>query len=236
MKHPSNRWMICWLTLLLVGAAFGTGTGVAASATPGKSEPSHENRRTYPGYGAERIYSEAASVLGMSKEDLKKELTAGKSLADVAQAKGKSREQLIADLSARTSAFLDKEVKSGELTKQAAERIKERVGEKLPWFVDVKGLAFPGREGGPHSAPRGLLTARLPELAAALGMTKEGLQMELASGKSLAEIAAKHGMSREQLIAMLKEQLTPTLEKLIDHKQMPSGPPAASSSPRQENR
>ncbi|WJH36741.1 hypothetical protein N6H14_14010 [Paenibacillus sp. CC-CFT747] len=50
------------------------------------------------------------------------------------------------------------------------------------------------------------------QLAKALGISKADLTKELKTGKSLADIAKAKGMSEEQLIAKLKEELTPALK------------------------
>jgi len=242
MRETGTKLITCGMALLLAGAvALPAAAGAelrdpaSAQASPpcsSPNDPSCKPKRMHLGIGPERIYAEAAALLGMSRDDLMKELTAGKSLTDAATAKGKTREQLIAGLLARTSAILDKEVKNGSLTREAADQMKEQVNRRLPWLVDVKGVAFSGRGKGRHSMPPGLLAARMPELAADLGMTKEELTQALASGKSLAEIAAAKGISREQLIAKLKDELTPVLEKLVDHKQIAAPSPSPSPSSR----
>ena len=247
MKPPVSAWIACGMAVLLaaasaapagaagaVGAAKPSPTAQVTPSPPPQPGSSCQPKHTRTGLGPERIYAEAAAVLGISKADLMKELNAGKSLTDVAAAKGKSREQLLAGLNRRAAVLLDKEVKNGTLTREAADRMKEQMNRRLPWLVDVKGVAFSGRDRGRHGMPPGLLASRLPELAADLGMSREELQRSLASGKSLAEIAASKGVSREQLIAKLKDELTPVLEKLIDHRTVAPAPSPSDAAPKRK--
>ncbi|MEO3946513.1 hypothetical protein [Gorillibacterium sp. CAU 1737] len=222
MKHRNGNTLAVFLTLAIAAAPLACAAPAAAFARPeqaaDQAAPPIRYGHPEPHHRAERLLQESAAVLGMSKEELHKELMAGKSLSDVAAAKGISRQQLLTALKAKSFTRLDREVEAGSLSKEAAAAMKERVSSKLPELIERKGFLHAGKKGG----PRGLLTPRLPELAASLGMTKEGLERELASGKSLAEIAGARGMSRQQLLAKLKEQLTPVLEQLIDHKRHPA--------------
>ena len=52
-------------------------------------------------------------------------------------------------------------------------------------------------------------------------MTKEELRRQLHAGKSLAEIAQAKGISKDKLVVSIKDQLTPSIEKWVDHKMEP---------------
>ncbi|MNI35749.1 hypothetical protein D3C73_897840 [compost metagenome] len=58
----------------------------------------------------------------------------------------------------------------------------------------------------------------IDKMAQIIGITKEDLEAQLKAGKSLTEIAAAKGISKDQLIEKIKEQLTPSIEKMADHK------------------
>jgi len=62
-----------------------------------------------------------------------------------------------------------------------------------------------------------------------LGMSEQELANQLRSGKSLAEIAQARGISREQLISKIKEQMTPMIERMIDKKSAADGKAGAGS-------
>ena len=65
--------------------------------------------------------AEAAKALGMTEAELKTELEAGKSIADVAKAKSIDLDEVIAKLTAAFKAHLDEEVASGEMTQAQAD-------------------------------------------------------------------------------------------------------------------
>ena len=112
MKMNRKRVMVGAAGLGLVGALATGGAALAATGSPGPAGPSAS--ATAPGYGpmagfggthgpmagfggvhggmfgATPMLTTAAQYLGMSETDLRAQLQTGKSLADVAQAQGKS--------------------------------------------------------------------------------------------------------------------------------------------------
>jgi AraC-like DNA-binding protein len=73
----------------------------------------------------------AAAKLGMTPRDLMTELRAGKSLADVAQAKNVSVDDLKAAILAAVNAQIDQAVKDGKLTQAQADQAKSKVATEL---------------------------------------------------------------------------------------------------------
>jgi len=189
----------------------------------GEKQPHGQNREA----AEHRAYSDAAAVLGLTVEELQEQLKSGKSLADIAASKGISKKKLISGLTAKTSARLDEAVKSGKLTADTATRLQEKLADKWTERVDVKGLAFAPNPKGPHREHRQMMAGQFTRIAAIIGISKDELEKRLAEGKSLAEIALAEGISRETLIARIKEDLTPVLEKMIDAKR-PAKPNPAS--------
>lgn len=106
MKMNRKRVLVGAAGLGLVGALATGGAALAATGSPGPAGPSAS--ATAPGYGpmagfggahgamfggmfgATPMLTTAAQYLGMSETDLRAQLQTGKSLADVAQAQGKS--------------------------------------------------------------------------------------------------------------------------------------------------
>jgi hypothetical protein len=105
-----------------------------------------------PGHGGGRMMLEsAATILGMSVDDLRTALESGKSLVDVARTKGISRATLISRLVAAAEARLAQDVKDGRLTKAEANQRKAGLKARITEMVDRKGL--PARPGPPPAAP-----------------------------------------------------------------------------------
>jgi hypothetical protein len=82
----------------------------------------------------------AAACLGLSEDQLRAQLESGKSLADVAKAKGKSVEGLVDALVADAKKHLDEEVAEGHLTKSQAEQMLSRLVDGIQAMVNGERL------------------------------------------------------------------------------------------------
>jgi DNA-binding phage protein len=177
MKYIDKMLIASGVTLLLTG-------GVAAAAlTPSSADAVITQ---LPGdvaifasngpFGSPNILATAATYIGITEADLRTALQSGQTLAQIAVAHGKTRDGLIAALSA-------------EATKQ------------ITTAVDQPGTNFsgPGGHGGPGF--RGFND----EAAAAtyIGITEADLRTKLQSGQTLAQIATAAGKTRDGLIAAL---------------------------------
>ena len=77
----------------------------------------------------------AAEYLGMTRQELVAEFRKGTSLAQIARAKGKSVDGLVAAMVAPAKARLAKAVENGRLTRQRADAILERLTERVEKLV-----------------------------------------------------------------------------------------------------
>jgi len=156
------------------------------------------------------LYEQAAKTLGMDKEALMQELKSGKSLADIAKSKRVKESDLKAALLKEQTARIDKAQKNGKVSAEKAASIKGKMSDFVDKFISRKGLAenrhadmmFPAREN----------------LAKRLGLTEDELRDKLKSGKSIAEIAKEKGISRDELVRGIKEDMTPFIDRMIEHK------------------
>lgn len=159
------------------------------------------------------IFEEAAKVIGISTEELIKQVQQGKSIVEVAKSKGISEKKLSSKLMAMRVEKLNEAVKSGKITKENAAKIKEKMSEHLKFMLNRKGL--PESHFAKHKQH---MLLNQEQIAAMLGITREELVNQLKAGRSLSEIAQEKGISRDQLIQKMKDQLTPFIEKRIDMK------------------
>ena len=105
----------------------------------------------------------AAEYLGVTDEELREALRSGKSLAEIAEEKGKSVEGLKDALLADAEARLDEAVEQEKLTREQADRILERLREGIDHLVEVdgenrfrfdfRGPGGPGFDGPPLPLP-----------------------------------------------------------------------------------
>jgi len=130
-------------------------------------------------FGSPNILATAATYIGITEAELRTELQTGKTLAEVAVAHGKTRDGLIAALSA-------------EATKQ------------ITTAVDQPGTNFsgPGGRGGP-GGPHAMITNDIAAAAAYIGTTEADLRTKLQAGQTLAQIATAAGKTRDGLIAAI---------------------------------
>jgi hypothetical protein len=96
----------------------------------------------------------AASYLGMTEDELRTQLEAGKSLADVAKSKGRSVDGLVSALVADEKKELDAAVKAGRITQAQADAFLANAKQR---FTDLVNGTMPDRGPGPDGGPPGAL-------------------------------------------------------------------------------
>jgi hypothetical protein len=112
-----------------------------------------------PGRGAGRLSPEAtAKVLGITVDELRSAQESGKTLAQIAEANGVSKSDLISGLVAAAKAQLAAEVKAGRITQAQADELAADLTDRITERVDRAGHGFGGGrhgDGGPGTAPGG---------------------------------------------------------------------------------
>jgi DNA-binding phage protein len=180
VKYIDKMLIASGVTLLLTGgvaaAALAPGTADAViTQLPGGVAIFASNSP----FGSPNTLATAAAYIGITEADLRTALQTGKTLAQIAVEHGKTRDGLIAALSA-------------EATKQ------------ITTAVDQPGTNFsgPGGRGGP-GGPRGGITNDGAAAAAYIGTTEADLRAKEQAGQTLAQIAVAAGKTRDGLIAAM---------------------------------
>jgi hypothetical protein len=184
--------------LLVLGLLVGAGAAVAVAKAPGKAKPRAakvQQRGLLPA---------AAAYLELTPVALRKELGSGKSLAQVATAKGKSVDGLKSALVAAIKTKVDAAKAAGKLDATRAARLLDRAPRLVERMVNAKPRARAQRA---KAARGGLLKAA----ATYLGVTNAQLVTELRAGKSLAQVATAKSKSvdglKQALLAALKQKV-----------------------------
>jgi ribosome recycling factor len=160
----------------------------------GKGFPGGGERHGRGGGGVE--LNAAATAIGITPEQLRTELP-GKSLAQVAQAHGKSANDVATALKNAAHQRIDQAVTAGRVPADQATTQKTQIDQRIDQMVNqVKPQGGPGGPGG-----RGGLDVNAA--ATAIGITPEQLRTEL-PGKSLAQVAQAHGKSANDVATALK--------------------------------
>ncbi|HUQ41753.1 MAG TPA: hypothetical protein VM052_04550 [Candidatus Limnocylindrales bacterium] len=181
MKHLDKALIGSGVALVLSGgiaaAALGpsnVGSAVMASLPGDVALAVQQNNLG----GGKHFLSTAATYIGITEDALRAELASGKSLADVAVANGKTRDGVIAALTAAAQA-------------------------EITTLVDTKN-PLPARPAG--GAPGGVRFGGgdMATVSTYLGITEADLRTKLQAGQTLAQIAAAtSGKSRDGLIQAL---------------------------------
>jgi lambda repressor-like predicted transcriptional regulator len=185
--------------LLALGLLAGLGAAVAVAKAPGKTKPRAANVQL------RGVLPVAAAYLDLMPAALQGELRAGKSLAQVATAKGKSVDGLESALSIALRSRVEAAKAAGKLDPARADRLLLRAPQLVERIVNATPRA---RHPRARDARGGLLKAA----AMYLGLTNAQLVTELRSGKSLAQVATAKGKS----VDVLEQALLAALKKKVD--------------------
>jgi hypothetical protein len=174
------------------------------------------------------VLEDAATYLGLTESQLQTQLESGKSLADVARAKGKSVDGLEQAILKDATSKLDQAVKDGRLTSAQRDQLladlEVRVHSlvnRTPLSPPLGGLGLGFGLGLKHFGfgfgHHGFLSLSPFSDAAAsyLGLTEDELETQLEAGKSLAEIAKAHGKSVAGLEQAIKHDLESKLDQAV---------------------
>jgi len=164
-----------------------------------------------------------AGALGMTEAELRTELQSGKSVADVASAKGVSLDTVVNAVIAEQTTALNQAVADGRLTQAQADIILANLKATLPGHLQTRvvpglgGWGFGGRgRGHGHKGGFGLKgAASFATIATTLKMTPAELLTELRSGKSVADVAGAKGVSLDTVIAAIVDEQAKQLSAAV---------------------
>jgi len=117
----------------------------------GLGGPGHGFSPHGPGIHFE-LFESAAEYLGLTEEQIRNRLGNGRSLADIAEAEGKSVDGLVDAIVEAQESALDEAVDEGRITESQAEAMTENLRERIEFFVDRSMRPWDGRPG--HHGPR----------------------------------------------------------------------------------
>jgi hypothetical protein len=161
----------------------------------------------------------ASKVLGITEAELKTELEAGKSVADVAKAKNIDLATVKTALLAEAKAHIDAEVAAGKHTAaEGASKLAE-VTSRIDTMLTTAGLPARGPHGeggkGGHGGKGGPGKFMTTTLATTLKLTQEELKIQLHSGKSLADVAKAQSVDIADVKATLTSDFTAHLAEEV---------------------
>ncbi|PWW02457.1 hypothetical protein DFQ01_10982 [Paenibacillus cellulosilyticus] len=155
---------------------------------------------------------ELASLIGITADQLKEEQEAGKTVAEIAEANGVTRDALKAKL----VAWLDENKPTAPATNSdstTADTTKQPTWDSSA-IADQILDSVPGKDGGHERGFGGGIGKAYDSaaIAAALGITEDELKTARESGQSIADVAASKGVAVDTVEAALVAALTAQLD------------------------
>ncbi|MEC0208939.1 hypothetical protein P4H70_08315 [Paenibacillus ehimensis] len=167
--------------------------------------------------GLNAIVVQASGIINMNVDDLKDELQKGKTIAEVARKSGVERSELISRLVNPALERVDNALNQKRITEEEATQLKKEVTDKFSAAVDKSG--YQDKSSGKYAKKLKLKTHVDEEsVAKVLGITENDLDAAFSSGKTIADIAKEKGLSEDQVIAGLKDELNESLKAFINKK------------------
>lgn len=103
------------------------------------------------GHAGKNVFGAAAAVIGIEPEALKAELTAGKSLAEVAADNGVTRDTLKTGIISSVQAELQAALDAGKITVEQYDAMLAGLNDRIDGALDRTGLVGIARSLVPHS-------------------------------------------------------------------------------------
>jgi hypothetical protein len=159
------------------------------------------------------VLSSAGDLLGLKPKELKAELQAGKTLKDIAAAKGIDTTKFTQDLEAALTAKIDRKVQAGKINSEQATALKTKLSQRIQADIDKKWDEQKGHGFG--GTGKGNIKGIHEQVQSILGIDAATLRNELQSGKSLADIAQAKGISKETLVEKIQAAITTNLDQAV---------------------
>ncbi len=168
----------------------------------------HRHLAHHPGVEA------LTETLGLTAQEIRAAFAGGMSLADIAADQGVSVDELQAALVEAATERIDEAVSRDRIDADRAAELKAELDDRIGEMINrTPGERFDG-EG--HGRRRGLRGAGA-DVAEFLGLTTDDLRAAFSEGRTLAEVAEAQGVSEDDLVAFLLEQLEARLDRAVEN-------------------
>lgn len=154
----------------------------------------------------------AAIALGMTEAELRTELQAGKSIAQVAETKNVEVQVVIDALVATRQAHIAEHVAEGKLTQAEAD---EKLANLETRVTEMVNKPRPQGGKGGQGGKMGHVKAASQDVAAVLNLTTSELATQLREGKSLAAIAEAQNVDVSKVKEVLTAKFTSHLDEAV---------------------
>jgi hypothetical protein len=215
------------LALALAGGAVYAGPSLRAAAQAAPIATAQPNDPAAPGARQPRkaalltlaLIKATADTTGTAPKDVAAAVKGGQSLAQYAQAHGKTADDVVAAARAKLSERFKQAVASGKLTQARADDMLKQFDAAAPQVVaDTQLGAKLADARQARQGRRGMVgrAALIKATADVTGTAPKDVRAALQGGQSLAQYAQAHGKTADDIIAKLRESGETRLAKLLD--------------------
>lgn len=162
--------------------------------------------------GAEAV----TEALGLTGEEVRAGLDEGKTIAELADEQGVSREDLIASLSASITDRIDQAVEDGKLDADRAAEMLAGVEARVTELIDSDPEDLHRYGDGRHREQAAKFRQSAEEVQDLLGLTAEEMRAALADGQSLADLAEQQGVPIDELTDLLVANATERVDQAVE--------------------
>jgi hypothetical protein len=157
------------------------------------------------------VLAAVVHAVGVPADELRSELASGATLAQVAEANGVDTQAVVDALVAGGNTRIDTQLANGRLTEAQAERRRATLPDRAAEYV----AAPIERDSAPRIVGGGRRGAM--RLAAdAIGVPRRELRAELDAGRTLAEVAADHGVDPEAVVDAILSRTRARVTTLVN--------------------
>jgi hypothetical protein len=195
MQHRTRKLVATGVVLALVA---GGGAAFAASGSPAAAKA-----------GRGGVVQAVTSYLGLTAQQLRADLQAGQTLAQIATAQHRTVGGLEQAITSAVKANLDKAVTAGKLTSTQEQTLLSRLRSRLGTLVNTP---HPLVSALGAQTPALLARGIVAQVAGYLGLTAQQLETELMGGKTPAQVATEHGKT----VAGLEQSITSAVKARLD--------------------
>jgi hypothetical protein len=209
MKTPKRIAAVVAPAALAVGVGAGLADAARTGGGGGTAAAAGKPTRGPGGPASQAILA----YLGVTAAELRTQLEAGKTLADVAKAQGKTVAGLEDAIVADAKTKLDAAVADGRLTQAQATAMLADLKTRVSDMVANVGPGPGGHGHGGHGhGGHGHGPFDPAAIAAYLGLTQAELRTQLEAGKTLAQVATAQGKT----VAGLEDAIVASATKKLD--------------------
>jgi hypothetical protein len=199
-------------------SAPGTTNATPAPGTTAVAPNGGDQQGDLPGaQESDLLINAAASVTGLTTQEVTTQLQSGQSLAQIAQSKSKTAADVIQSARGTLSTLLQQAVTAGTITQAQADAELAEYDQRAPQMANNAGLNNKqGRGFGAHGrgGPQGE-HALVSAASSVTGLTAQEVMTQLQAGQSLAQIAQSKGKTAADLIQAARASLSTQLQQAV---------------------